>query len=242
MLVLASQSPRRRQLISLLGWDFTVIPSKVEEEIVPKELPGEYVRRVALDKALDIFGNKNDFSVKEALIVGADTVVVDWGKSGSGRGVTNEGQGIPSSDISKFEILGKPADLEEARKVLYRLRGRIHQVYTAVAVIRSRDRKQFIDNCITDVPMRVYSDEELEAYVASRDPLDKAGSYAIQHTGFHPVQNLQGCFANVMGLPLCHLTRTLLKAGWRTSKDIPAACQAFLEFDCPVYNKILEGY
>ncbi len=200
------------------------------------------MRRVALDKALDIFCNKNDFSVKEALIVGADTVVVDWGKSGSGRGVTNEGQGIPSSDISKFEILGKPADLEEARKVLYRLRGRIHQVYTAVAVIRSRDRKQFIDNCITDVPMRVYSDEELEAYVASRDPLDKAGSYAIQHTGFHPVQNLQGCFANVMGLPLCHLTRTLLKAGWRTSKDIPAACQAFLEFDCPVYNKILEGY
>jgi predicted house-cleaning NTP pyrophosphatase (Maf/HAM1 superfamily) len=242
MLVLASQSPRRSQLISLFGWEFTVIPSKVEEEIVPEELPGEYVRRVALEKARDIFGNLNDYAGTEALIVAADTVVVDWGKSGPGREVTNDGQAVPSADISKFEILGKPADLEEARRVLYRLRGRIHQVHTAMVVIRSQDGKQFIDACITDVPMRVYSDEELEAYVASRDPLDKAGSYAIQHSGFHPVQNLQGCYANVMGLPLCHLTRTLLKAGRLISKDIPAACQAFLEYDCPVYNKILEGY
>jgi septum formation protein len=89
--------------------------------------------------------------------------------------------------------------------------------------------------------MRAYSDAEVEEYVASGDPIDKAGSYAIQHPEFHPVQNLQGCYANVMGLPLCHLFRTLLKTGFLISKDVPAACQAFLEYDCPVFDKILES-
>ena len=88
--------------------------------------------------------------------------------------------------------------------------------------------------------MRDYSDEEIEAYVASGDPFDKAGAYAIQHQGFNPARPLQGCYANVMGLPLCHLVRTLRKAAVQTPDNIPAACQASLGYACPVLEGILE--
>jgi predicted house-cleaning NTP pyrophosphatase (Maf/HAM1 superfamily) len=241
MLVLASQSPRRRQLINLLGWEFTVIPANVNEDIFPQELPGEYVRRVALEKALESSRKLRKNTGMEDFIIGADTAVVDWGRNTPPGDMPDKGQEISGVEKRNFEILGKPSDPFEARSVLIRLRGRVHQVFSAIAVIRSHDGKQFIDTCITDVPMRGYSDKEIEAYVASGDPLDKAGSYAIQHTEFHPVQNLQGCYANVMGLPLCHLLRTLISAGRHTSRDVPSACQAFLEFDCPVYNEILES-
>jgi len=97
------------------------------------------------------------------------------------------------------------------------------------------------DLCVTDVPMRKYSDEEIEAYAASGDPLDKAGAYAIQHAGFHPVDGLSGCYASVMGLPLCHLTRSLRKLGVEPETDIAAECQAALSYDCPVSAAILRG-
>jgi hypothetical protein len=87
--------------------------------------------------------------------------------------------------------------------------------------------------------MRDYSDDELAAYVASGDPLDKAGAYAIQHAGFHPAENLHGCFANVMGLPLCHLARSLRALNIEPSVDMPAVCQAHLRFECPVFADIL---
>ena len=241
MLVLASQSPRRRRLISLLGCDFTVIPAEVDEKIFPKELPGEYVRRMALEKVLNTSSKLGKDTEDEIFVVGADTVVVDWGIISQADSISNQLHRIPGALEADFEILGKPADLFEARKILYRLRGRSHQVFSTIAVIRRSDGKQFVDSCITEVPMRAYSDAEVEEYVASGDPIDKAGSYAIQHPEFHPVQNLQGCYANVMGLPLCHLFRTLLKAGFLISKDVPAACQAFLEYDCPVFDKILES-
>ncbi|MBW6466153.1 MAG: Maf family protein, partial [Brevefilum sp.] len=93
--------------------------------------------------------------------------------------------------------------------------------------------------CCTQVPMRHYSDAEIDAYIATDDPLDKAGAYGIQHAGFHPVEGLRGCFASVMGLPLCHL-----KVGLRTFiADIPGGlpdrCQAHLNYDCPAYQAIL---
>jgi predicted house-cleaning NTP pyrophosphatase (Maf/HAM1 superfamily) len=87
--------------------------------------------------------------------------------------------------------------------------------------------------------MREYSDEEIYTYTASGDPLDKAGAYAIQHSGFNPVHNLQGCYANVMGLPLCHLTRVLMRLGLDPGLDVPTACQQSLRYACSVFEDIL---
>ncbi len=138
--------------------------------------------------------------------------------------------------------------------MLERLRGRTHQVLTALAVVRLRTEelaqraqarpskwRMECDLCVTDVPMRQYSAAEMEHYIASGDPMDKAGAYAIQHRGFHPVESLQGCYANVVGLPLCHLLRTLRKLGVDSQADLPAACQATLGYNCPVYQQVLDG-
>ena len=105
--------------------------------------------------------------------------------------------------------------------------------------MRSSDGATLTDLAETEVPMRDYSNEEIDAYVATGDPLDKAGSYAIQNAQFHPVENMQGCFANVAGLPLCHLQRNLAKWNVHLDVDLPAACQEYLQYDCPVTEKIL---
>jgi len=137
------------------------------------------------------------------------------------------------------DILGKPEDEQQAVEMLTRLRGHLHQVYTAVAILRAADGMLLLDVCVTDVPMRDYSQAEIAAYVATGDPLDKAGAYAIQHDGFHPVEHLEGCYANVVGLPLCHLVRLLRRLGMEPQADVPAACQAALKYECPVYAAIL---
>jgi predicted house-cleaning NTP pyrophosphatase (Maf/HAM1 superfamily) len=89
--------------------------------------------------------------------------------------------------------------------------------------------------------MRAYTDQEIEDYIASGEPFDKAGAYGIQHAGFHPVEAMRGCYANVMGLPLCHLARTLARLGVTPPRDVPAACQAHIGYDCPVHQDVLEG-
>jgi MAF protein len=214
MLVLASNSPRRRQLMALGGWTFTLVPTEVDERPLSGERPKEYVLRLAEGKARAAAR----LAPQGALVVAADTAVVD----GS-------------------EILGKPADAQQAEAMLRRLRGRTHQVFTALAALRLADSLLLTDWCCTQVPMRDYSDEEIHAYIATDDPLDKAGAYAIQHSGFRPVERLWGCYANVMGLPLCHLARTLQKLGVPPEADIPQACQAALKYDCPVYAQVLRG-
>ena len=212
-LILASNSPRRKQLLALGGWSFTLAPAEVDERPLPDEAAADYVLRLAQEKARAAAQSGAD-----GLVLAADTTVVDEGA-----------------------ILGKPADAAEARSMLRQLRGRTHQVYTALAVLRSTDGRLLTDRCVTDVPMRRYSDAEMEAYVGSGDPLDKAGAYAIQHAGFHPVEKLAGCYANVVGLPLCHLARTLRKLDVRPAADIPSACQAALGYRCPVYARVLSG-
>ena len=89
--------------------------------------------------------------------------------------------------------------------------------------------------------MRDYSDEEIEAYIETGDPFDKAGSYAIQHPDFHPVMHLSGCYANVVGLPLCHLARAFAQVGLSVADDLPAACQSALTYDCTVFDQVQEG-
>ena len=123
--------------------------------------------------------------------------------------------------------------------MLRQLRGHSHQVYTGIAVLRVRDGNLLTDVCVTDVPMRDYSDEEIEAYVQTGDPLDKAGAYAIQHASFQPVSSMQGCYASVMGLPMCHVTRLLEQMRLPRRADVPARCQLFLNYACPVFAGIL---
>lgn len=211
-LVLASNSPRRRQLISLTGLPFIVSAANVDESLLENETPSSYVLRLAEKKARAIPADAGQ------IVLGSDTTVVHGN-----------------------DILGKPADGAEAVAMLARLRGRTHQVYTAVALLRISDGLLLKDICVTDVPMRSYSDDEMRAYVATGDPLDKAGAYAIQHPDFHPVAGMSGCYASVMGLPLCHVTRMLRKMGIETTSNVPEGCQQLLDYECPVYETILHG-
>jgi len=216
-IILASNSPRRKTLLGLLGWDFSVVPADVDETVLPGETPPNYVLRLAESKARAVGERLGE----NAVIISADTTVVDGD-----------------------EILGKPIDAVDAARMLRQLRGRTHQVYTGVAVHLPHRHQQSRDVLLTDlgaadVPMREYSDEEMDTYITSGDPLDKAGAYAIQHAGFHPVEMLKACYANVVGLPLCHLTRTLSKIGLDPDVNVPEACQSTLGYECPVYNLIL---
>jgi septum formation protein len=217
-ILLASNSPRRQQLLSWTGWQFITCPVPVDETPLAGEKPAEYVCRLAESKgraALQGTRASEDF-----FVLAADTIVVDGG-----------------------ELLGKPRDPVEATTMLRRLRGHVHQVLTALTVFAPPAWQFYSDLCIASVPMRDYSDAEIASYVASGDPMDKAGAYAIQNPGFHPVTDFNGCYACVVGLPLCHLLRTLKKAGFppAVTGDIPAACQANLNYVCPVTQKILNG-
>jgi MAF protein len=214
LLLLASNSPRRRELLSLGDWMFSVSVSNVDESQRIGEAPPDYVLRLAEAKVRAAVIHARP----EHIIIGADTAVVDGSR-----------------------ILGKPRDMKEATAMLKFLRGHAHQVYTALAVLRMNDECLVTDLCVTDVPMRNYGDEELETYVLTGDPLDKAGAYAIQHPGFHPVENMKGCYASVMGLPLCHLIRVLRKLDVAAGTDVPAACQSLLQYPCPVSRAILRG-
>jgi MAF protein len=136
--------------------------------------------------------------------------------------------------VDGTDILGKPADSAEAIAMLKRLRGHAHQVYSGIALLRLSDGLLLKDLCITDVPMRDYSDEEILAYVQTGDPLDKAGAYAIQHPQFHPVASLEGCYASVMGLPMCHVILLMRKMDLQPNAEFFASCETLLEYQCPV--------
>jgi MAF protein len=213
-LVLASNSPRRRQLLALTGWTFTVMPAEVDERLWPGEAPGDYVLRLAQSKARLCAENASEHD----LILAADTAVVD-GK----------------------DILGKPKSRAEATEMLADLRGHSHWVCTAIAILRMKDGYLVTDLCVTEVPMRAYSDEEVADYVATGDPLDKAGAYAIQHPQFQPVEKLSGCYASVMGLPLCHLVRSLHQLEVTPAADVPDSCQSTLNYQCPIFRAVLNG-
>jgi MAF protein len=214
LLLLASNSPRRRELLTCIAMPFDSTAADVDESPLPDEPPADYVLRLAAAKARTAATSAEGAQI----VIGADTVVVHDGR-----------------------ILGKPADADEAAAMLRSLRGHTHQVYTALAAYRPADGVLETELCISDVPMRNYSDAELEAYIRSGDPLDKAGAYAIQNEAFHPVGQFSGCFAGVMGLPLCHLTQMLGRLGRPASADVPEVCQSTLEYRCSVHTAILRA-
>lgn len=217
VLLLASNSPRRRQLLALGGWEFKVYPANIDENHLSEESPTQYVLRLATTKARAVAGQAQ----AGWLVVAADTIVVNHTSSGP-------------------IILEKPANQTDAFRMLAQLRGRSHQVFTGLAIFDPAKDILITDCCVTEVPMRLYTDAEISAYIASGDPMDKAGAYGIQNPAFHPVDHLEGCYASVMGFPLCHLQRTLRKLGVAPTVNLPDACQAEINYQCPVYKDILE--
>ena len=216
-LYLASNSPRRKELLTLIKWEYNLLPAQVDETPLSDEDGINYVRRISTSKAL----NARGMTGGDGVILAADTAVIDRRTDG------------------KHVILGKPAGPIEAAEMLHSLRGHFHQVLTAISILNVANSTLLVDYCTTDVPMRNYSEQEIQAYVATGDPLDKAGAYAIQHPGFHPVDKLAGCYANVMGLPLCHLARSLAHLGIEPKVNVPQTCQASLGYECLAYSTIL---
>jgi MAF protein len=214
-IILASASPRRHELLALGGIEFRVRPASAVEIPEPGEPPEQFVRRMSRTKARLAAGNADD----SALILAADTVVV----------LDND-------------ILNKPDSPEQAIAMLRRLRGREHLVLTSLTVLDTADGLTLEDLVVARVPMRKYTDSEIEAYVATGNPLDKAGAYAIQFGGFQPVDlaNFMDCFANVMGLPVCSTLRLLQRArpGLVAAGRPLGDCQHFDVHACPVYAGI----
>jgi septum formation protein len=216
-LILASNSPRRKELLSLTGMSYIILPVQVDETPIPGEEPKACVLRLAKLKAKAAQQHTGSLGFPAGqLILAADTIVVNINS-----------------------IYGKPVDDQDAHRMLMELRGHTHVVMTAISITGGRETKQSTVLSETDVPMRNYSEFEVDEYIKTGDPLDKAGAYAIQHDGFHPVESMAGCYASVMGLPLCHLVRELESFQVYLEEDIPAACQAKLNYQCPVFSTIL---
>jgi septum formation protein len=178
-LILASASPRRRQLLEMLGIPVRVVPSHIPEVRRPVETPVDYVERLAREKALSVPGR---------LVLGADTTVV-----------------------ARDEVLEKPLDAADALRMLQKLQGRTHQVVTSVALVADEALHQATD--VTNVVFRRLDDAFLEAYIATGEPMDKAGAYGIQGYGAALVERIDGDFFSVMGLPIRLVLQLLEGAG-----------------------------
>jgi septum formation protein len=189
-LILASASPRRADILRNAGLAFEVIRADVDETLLPGERAGDYVRRLAGQKAraaLERLGR----DAPPAILIGADTTVVASG-----------------------QILGKPANDEDARRMLRLLSGQTHEVLTGITVIRSADGYSASQVETTRVSFASLSESDIEDYLASGEPFDKAGGYGIQGIGGRYARRIEGCYFNVMGLPLSRLWSMLRAFGW----------------------------
>lgn len=212
MIVLASNSPRRKELLGLAEQPFIVDSADVDESHISGESPMDYVRRLAIAKASKVAQRHDDRS----LVLGSDTTVVLDGK-----------------------IIGKPIDEADARRILTALRGKYHQVYTGIAAVNNATGTVFSRVVRSDVPMRDYTDSEILAYIASGDPMDKAGAYGIQNSDVVTRPALKGCFASVMGFPICAVNALLVASGVPIKNGIQDRCQELIDFECAVYPEHL---
>ncbi len=190
-IVLASASPRRAEILRCAGIPFEVLAARVDETRRAGELRGDYVRRLALEKARAAAADANAGD-GDCLFVGADTVVV-----------------------AGDEILGKPRSEEDARRMLRKLSGNVHEVRTGLAVVQRPQPAEGIVDEVTRVTFAPLSDEEIENYIATGEPFDKAGAYGIQGIAGRYVTRIEGCYFNVMGLPLARLWSLLQEFGWK---------------------------
>lgn len=191
-IILASASPRRAEILRNAGIPFEAHAGILDEYRRPGELRADYVRRLALAKACASAGAQRDSP--ECLIIGADTVVV-----------------------AADEILGKPESPEDARRMLHLLSGSVHEVHTGLAIIRRPGATEGVVEEITRVTFARLSNEEIESYIATGEPFDKAGAYGIQGIGGRYVTRIEGCYFNVMGLPLARMWTLLREFGWNES-------------------------
>jgi septum formation protein len=179
--ILASASPRRSELLTLLGLDFDVIPGSVNETFRPAETPREHVLRLSEEKALFVARCHPD-----AWVLGADTIVVIAG-----------------------EVLGKPGSPEEAKRMLEKLSGREHEVFTGFSIVR-QDREIRVHEVVeSSVLFREIAGNEMDCYTGTEEPYDKAGGYAVQGMGGCFIREIRGSYTNVMGLPLCEVVEAL---------------------------------
>lgn len=181
MLILASSSPRRKELLQTLGLSFSIQSSDVDETTNPGMQPQEIVEELALRKARKIASG-----LTEGVVLGSDTIVVLDG-----------------------EILGKPVDDEDAYRMLHALQGCEHTVYSGIALIDAESGQSEVTHSRTQVRIRPLAPDEIRAYIATREPMDKAGSYAIQGIGATLVEGIEGDYFTVVGLPL-RLTASML--------------------------------
>ncbi len=207
-LVLASASPRRRELLSRLGLDFIVSPVDIDESPGEARDPAILARRLAREKA-----EAARLRDETATILTADTIV--WHDDGP---------------------LGKPKDEDDARRMLRSLRGRTHQVVSAVALLPAGKTSPMVRHPLTSVTMRDYIDAEMNEWIARGDPFDKAGGYAIQGSLFAPVSSFEGCYCNVMGLSIYATIELFAKAGIRlpAERDLLPECAT-----CPLAPRTL---
>lgn len=192
-LVLASASPRRTEILRNAEIEFEVRSALIDESPREGELPSDYVQRLALEKARAVANeNVNEHEVDEPTIfIGADTTVVTGG-----------------------EMLAKPESEEDARRMLRLLSGRVHEVHTGLALVRRPGAWEKIADEVTRVTFAKVSDTEIESYIASGEPFGKAGGYAVQGIAGRYVARIDGCYFNVVGLPLARLYSLLREAGW----------------------------
>jgi septum formation protein len=194
-LILASASPRRAEILRNAGIPFELRSADVDESRLDNEPPGDYVRRLALAKALAAT-DKNPNLGADALVIGADTVVV-----------------VDST------ILGKPASGDDARRMLRSISGRVHEVHTGLALLQTSEMRHRVVEEVTEVHFGHLSDQEIGDYIATGEPFDKAGAYAIQGIGGRYVTRIEGCYFNVMGLPLARLWALLREFGLGNSAE-----------------------
>jgi septum formation protein len=215
---LASGSPRRQELLAAMGVPYRVLVPNVDEAALPGEGPAALAVRLSAAKAQAVADTLRVTGLRRSVVIAADTLVALDG-----------------------EILGKPADGAEAQAMLGRLRGRVHRVYSGLALLDLAGGRSGYHLAVTPVSMRAYGDDEIVAYVASGDPLDKAGAYAIQYREFAPVDHVEDCYANVMGLPMCHLYRQL--RAWGLAVAHPQGICPYVRAagSCPWAQRITSG-
>lgn len=208
-LLLVSQSPRRRKMVNWLEIPVDVMSVCIDERPDPDEHPATLATRLALEKNQALTDPPS-----EAWILAADTTVDLEGRS-----------------------LGKPQNPAEAQHLLRQLRDRPHEVHTGVALRIPQTQEMTVRRVTTRVWMRPYTDAEIAAYVASGDPMDKAGAYAIQNVAFDPVATADRCYANVVGLPLCAVAALMRAGGYILTVDIPALCRRHFGYHCPLPDR-----
>ena len=185
VLILASKSPRRRYLLEQAGLSFSVIPSDIDETAIPLSPPEIYVKVLSEAKAESIAKK-----YPEKWVIGADTIVLKDGV-----------------------MLGKPGSIDEARSMLKKLSGEVHQVFTGYSILCKSKNRIFSETVQTEVLFKNLTDEEIEWYIHTKEPFDKAGAYAIQGLGTFLVKRINGSYTNVVGLPVCEVIEFLIQEG-----------------------------